>query len=183
MNNNKNTTSKPLLWIALAGITMFFAGITSAVIVSRPTDSWIHFPIPDWFLYSTSVIITSSLLLVIAKDQIKKDNSIFSLVLSVFLLGILFTFCQFMGWKELTNVHDVYFTGSKSSPSESFFYVLTAAHLAHLFGGLIALLMISINAKKHKYNSEDYLGLELASTYWHYLGILWIYLYLFLKFI
>ena len=71
---NNNTTSKPLLWIALAGITMFFAGITSAVIVSRPTDSWIHFPIPDWFLYSTFVIITSSLLLVIAKDQIKKDN-------------------------------------------------------------------------------------------------------------
>ena len=183
MNINKNTTSKPLLWISLAGITMFFAGITSAVIVSRPVDSWIHFPIPDWFLYSTYVIILSSILLIFANNQIKKDKSIFVLLFSVFILGLLFTYCQFMGWKELTNVHEVFFTGSKSSPSESFFYVITAAHLAHLFGGLVALLITSVNAKNKKYNSEDYLGLELASTYWHYLGILWIYLYLFLKYI
>ncbi len=61
--------------------------------------------------------------------------------------------------------------------------MITAAHLAHLFGGLVALLITSVNAKNKKYNSEDYLGLELTSTYWHYLGILWIYLYLFLKYI
>ena len=78
---------------------------------------------------------------------------------------------------------DIFFTGETSNPSGSFLYVLTLAHLAHLLGGLIALFVVAIKIKKSIYNSINYLGLELASIYWHFLTILWVYLYLFLSFI
>ena len=61
--------------------------------------------------------------------------------------------------------------------------VITLSHLAHLSGGLIALLVTTINSKKGKYNTENYLGIELISIYWHYLAGLWLYLYFFMRYI
>tara|TARA_B110000459_G_C16159670_1_gene294550 strand:- start:160 stop:426 length:267 start_codon:yes stop_codon:yes gene_type:complete len=86
------------------------------------------------------------------------------------------------GWKELI-AQGVYLTGEGSNPSGSFIYVITLAHLLHLVGGIIALLITTIRSKLGKYTSEDYLGMELTSNYWHFLGLLWVYLFLFFKFI
>ena len=119
---------------------------------------------------------------VIIAQKIKKDKSVFSLVISVFVLGLLFTFFQLNGWEELTN-QGVYLTGEGSNVAGSFLYVLTLSHLVHLIGGLIALLVTAINAKRKKYSAENYLGLEITSIYWHFLSILWIYLFCFLKYL
>jgi cytochrome c oxidase subunit 3 len=170
---NQSKASIQLLWIGIVSICMFFAGLTSVIFVDK-----MNFPeSPDWFFYSTLAIIISSFLLLIASNRIKKDKSRLYLVISSFLMGILFTYFQFNGWEELTN-NEVYFAGRKAPKEHSLLYALKGAHLAHLFAGLIALLITTIKIKK--YNSTNYLGFKLASTYWHFLTILWIYLFFFL---
>ena len=178
----KNRALKQLLWVGMGSIAMFFAGLTSAYIVRRAEGNWTEFILPEWFWYSTITIILSSVVLILAKQKIKQDKSVFSLVLSVFVLGLLFTFFQLNGWQELTN-QGVYLTGEGSNVAGSFLYVLTLSHLVHLIGGLIALLVTAINAKRNKYSAENHLGLEITSIYWHFLSILWIYLFCFLKYL
>ena len=182
MSVTKNRSLKQLLWVGIAAIAMFFAGLTSAYIVRKAEGNWTEFVLPDWFWYSTITIVLSSIVLILTKQKIKNDQSVFSLVLSVFLLGLLFTYFQLNGWEELTN-QGVYLTGKGSNVDGSFLYVLTLSHLVHLIGGLIALLVTAINAKRKKYSAENYLGLEITSIYWHFLSILWIYLFFFLKYL
>ena len=178
----KNRALKQLLWVGMGSIAMFFAGLTSAYIVRKAEGNWTEFILPEWFWYSTITIILSSMVLILAKQKIKQDKSVFSLVLSVFALGLVFTFFQLNGWEQLTN-QGVYLTGEGSNVAGSFLYVLTLSHLVHLIGGLIALLVTAINAKRQKYSAENYLGLEITSIYWHFLSILWIYLFCFLKYL
>jgi len=182
MSAVKNRALKQLLWVGMGSIAMFFAGLTSAYIVRKAEGNWEEFILPEWFWYSTITIILSSVVLILAKQKIKKDKSVFSLVSIVFVLGLLFAFFQLKGWEELTN-QDVHLTGEGSNVSGSFLYVLTLAHLVHLIGGLIALLVTAINAKRKKYSAVNYLGLEITSIYWHFLSILWIYLFCFLKYL
>ena len=182
MSVAKNRAFKQLLWVGMGSIAMFFAGLTSAYIVRKAEGNWVEFILPEWFLYSTITIVFSSAVLILVKQNIKKDKSVFSLILSVFVLGLLFAFFQLNGWQELVN-RGVYLTGNGSNVAGSFLYVLTLSHLVHLIGGLIALLVTAINAKRTKYSAENYLGLEITSIYWHFLSILWVYLFFFLKYL
>jgi len=76
---------------------------------------------------------------------------------------------------------DLYFVNT--NVSVSFLYILTFMHLLHLFGGLIALVVSYVQAKKNRYTSDSKLGLELTSMYWHFLDGLWVHVLLFLLFI
>jgi cytochrome c oxidase subunit 3 len=182
MNIVKNKALKQLLWIGMGSIGMFFAGLTSAYIVRKAEGNWVDFILPEWFVYSTIVIVISSLILIFATRRIKKNKEIFSLIVLVFLLGGLFTYLQINGWKELTSM-GVYLTGEGSNVAGSFLYILTLSHLVHLAGGLIALFVAAINIKTKKYNSKSFLGLEITAIYWHFLSVLWIYLFFFLKYL
>ncbi|MEE2953711.1 MAG: cytochrome c oxidase subunit 3 [Bacteroidota bacterium] len=177
----KNKTSKQLLWAGIMGIVMFFAGLTSAYIVRKAEGNWFLFELPSSFLYSTIIILFSSLLLIVGIRRIKSGEQSLIFIASAFVLGIVFAFFQWKGWEELIR-QGIYFTGETSNPSGSFFYVLTLTHLAHLIGGLIALAVVTIKTTKSIYTSTNYLGVELASIYWHFLAILWVYLYLFLRY-
>ena len=177
----KNRSLKQLLWIGIGSIVMFFAGLTSAYVVRKAEGNWVEFLFPDWFLFSTITIVISSIILILAKRNIKREKTVFNFLIVVLLLGICFSFFQFKGWQDLTN-QGVFLTGKGSNVSGSFLYVITLAHLVHLIGGLIAILITAINSKMGKYTSKDFLGFELTSIYWHFLGLLWIYLFLFLKF-
>ena len=181
MNLIKNRSLKQLIWIGIGSIIMFFAGLTSAYVVRKPQGNWVEFILPDWFLFSTITIIISSVMLIIANRKLKQQKQAFRFVFYTFLLGILFSYFQFKGWQELTN-QGVFLTGKGSNVSGSFLYVITLAHLIHLIGGLIALLITAINTKQGKYSSQDYLGFELTTIYWHFLGLLWVYLFFFLKY-
>jgi cytochrome c oxidase subunit 3 len=191
----RNIVKKQLLWISLAAISMFFASMLSAFIVEKAdVGNWQEISLPvftlDWyyvsfdvgyFVISTAIIILSSLLLLLIKPQLKKGNSIFSLVFIVFILGILFSYFQIKGWEELTN-QGVYLTGAGSNVAGSFLYILTLTHLLHLVGGLVGLCISTIKSKQNLYSIDNYLGLELTSIYWHFLTVLWIILFCFLKF-
>lgn len=179
---NKEKALKQLLWVGIVSISMFFAGLTSAFIVRKAEGNWTEFMLPDWFIASTSVIILSSVLLFFVRARLEKGKKIFNLLFPTLLLGILFSYFQFEGWGQLTN-QGIYLTGEGSNVAGSFLYVLTLSHLVHLAGGIIALVFSSVKSKLNLYSIDNCLGLDLTMIYWHFLTILWIYLFIFLKFL
>ena len=174
---------KMMLLFSMLSIAMTFAGLTSAYIVSKSRPDWLKdFELPFAFIVSTVVIILSSISIYIAKKSVKNNEvSKTSLwLLITFGLGIIFVISQFSGFNELIGL-GYFFTGAQSTITTSFLYVLTVLHLAHLFAGLRVLVVVTINNYINKYRSEK-LGFELAVNFWHFLGILWLYLFVFLYF-
>ena len=175
---------KLLLLFAMLSMTMMFAGLTSAFVVSKSRADWLkNFELPVAFYISTAVIIGCSVTFHLAKKAIQKDNrnATTSFLLGTLALGILFVVLQFMGFGQIVAA-GYYFTGSASNITTTFLYVVTIAYMAHLAGGLISLLIIIYNHFKQKYNSTQTLGIELGAMYWHFLDLLWVYLFLFLYF-
>jgi cytochrome c oxidase subunit 3 len=179
----KRKTAKPLLWIGIVSIVMLFAGLTSAYVVRADNGNWAMFSLPDITIISTAIIITSSLTMVVAQQAIKKGNYRLT-ALGLFLtlgLGIAFFVTQWMGWSILTR-QGIYFVGKYSNASGSFLYLIALMHLLHMVGGLIALSVSFTKTLLKKYSASDYLGIELTAIYWHFLDVLWVYLFLFLYF-
>ncbi|MEY2923053.1 MAG: Cytochrome c oxidase subunit 3 [Bacteroidota bacterium] len=180
----KERSAKLILLFAMASMTMMFAGITSAFVVSKSRADWLKdFQLPTAFYWSTLVIIGCSVTFHLAKLAIKKDqNSKTSIyLLLTLLLGCSFVGLQFLGFNQII-AEGYYFTGQASSITTTFLYIVTLVHLLHLAGGIISLLIIIYNHFKQKYNSTQTIGIELGAMYWHFLDILWIYLFLFLFF-
>jgi cytochrome c oxidase subunit 3 len=174
---------KMMLLLSMLSIAMTFAGLTSAYIVSKSRPDWLKdFELPLTFVLSTLVIFLSSLSLYISKKKVKvndvKKTTLWLVV--TFILGVVFVVTQFLGFNELIGL-GYFFTGAQSTITTSFLYVLTILHLAHLFAGLIVLIVVMVNNIKYKYE-VDKLGFELAVTFWHFLGFLWFYLFVFLYF-
>ena len=180
----KKKTAMPMILLGMGSIVMIFAALTSAVIVSKSSRDWVNIEIPSTFLFSTIVIIISSLSYWWAYRSAKKGQ--FSMlkngVMITLILGLVFTFLQFSAWNELTR-NGVFFAGPSSTVSGSYFYVLTGLHLAHLIGGLISLSVVYYKSARGFYSSNKLLGLQVSTTYWHFLSVLWVYLYIFLNFI
>ena len=151
----ENRAKTQLLWIGIGSICMFFAGLTSAVIVRRAEGNWLEFSLPNWFLFSTITIIISSIFLIIASNLIKNNKQPTAYIISTFLLSIFFVYFQFKGWQELT-LQGVYLTGEGSNVAGSFLYVLTLAHLIHLIGGIIALIFAIYFSLKKIYSRDKY---------------------------
>ncbi len=174
-------TAKPLLYIGIVSIVMLFAGLTSAYVVRADNGNWLVFDLPKIAFVSTAIIILSSLTMLIAQRAIKKDNlKITSLFIAItFVLGIGFFYTQIQAWKDLT-AQGIFFVGKYSNASGSFLYIIALVHLFHMIGGLIALLVSLTKSLLKKYSSADYLGIELTAIYWHFLDLLWVYLFLFL---
>lgn len=216
-------------WLIVFAIVMFFAGLTSAYVVSASGAYWIHITVPSAFLVSTVAIVLSSITaqLALYAGRNGRRGAVAPLLLATLVLGLVFTVYQFKGWDQLvgkgnhpvSGLMDVKGTygvdhtitkdgeelvlengdfyrpsdGPMARPlnaemaeqrntSSSYFYVLTAAHLAHLFFGLLSLVVMIYMALRGRYAPGEYAGLWAGTVYWHFLGGLWIYLYLFLTF-
>ena len=117
------------------------------------------------------------------KKALKKDNrSLTGLLLWVTLgLGGAFVVSQMKGFEEIM-ASGYYFTGASSNITMSYIYVIAALHIAHVVAGLISLIVVIYNHYKQKYNNDDMLGFELASTFWHFVDVLWLMLFFFLYF-
>ena len=187
INEHKERTSrsyKLILLFSMVSMFMMFAGLTSAFVVSKSRADWLKdFQIPTAFYLSTAVILSCSVTFHLAKKAVQKNNrnATTSFLLATLALGIGFVILQFVGFRQIVD-SGYYFTGSASSITSTFLYVVTILHLAHLAGGLISLLIIIYNHFKQKYNSTQTLGIELGAMYWHFLDFLWVYLFLFLYF-
>jgi cytochrome c oxidase subunit 3 len=179
----KRKNSKPLLWIAMVSIIMFFGGMTSAVIVSQGGGSFLAIPMPIGFTISTFIIILSSISFHFGFISINKGNyglAKWSVGITL-VLGLLFVITQYIGW---VNLHEngFYLAGKESTQESSFLYLITGLHVAHLIGGLVSLIIVLVKTVKERYNAEDTVGMQVSLTYWHFLGGLWIYLFFFLRY-
>jgi cytochrome c oxidase subunit 3 len=175
---------KLILLFAMVSMTMMFAGLTSAFVVSKSRVDWLKgFELPSAFYYSTLVILGCSVTFHLAKKAIQKDNksATTTFLFATLALGILFVILQFVGFGQIVQ-NGYYFTGAESSITTTFLYIVTVVHLIHLAGGLISLLIVIYNHFKQKYNSTQTLGIELGAMYWHFLDFLWVYLFVFLYF-
>tara|TARA_B110001450_G_scaffold65009_1_gene61527 strand:+ start:5086 stop:5670 length:585 start_codon:yes stop_codon:yes gene_type:complete len=177
---------KTMLWFAMISMTMTFAGLTSAYLVSSSRPDWLKdFDLPPMLLWSTITILISSLTIHLAKIAIEKgDNKKGMILLSVtMVLGVLFIVFQLQGFSYLTNQFGYNFTGPTSNVVISFIYILVSLHMAHLFSGFIVLSVVIYNHYKQRYNNRQTLGLELGVMFWHFLDFLWLYLFLFFYFV
>jgi len=177
------------MWIAIGSIVMAFAGLTSAYIVKKGAGYWVEFNLPQMFLISTIVIAVSSISMQMAYYYYKRLQSKLAIGATIitFILGCVFLYTQYEGWIDLNN-SGIQLNGN---PSGSFVYVISGLHFAHIVGGLIALFATSIgmyfrnrNTVKQlmeEVNPERMTGLNLLATYWHFVGILWLYLYIFFQ--
>jgi cytochrome c oxidase subunit 3 len=177
-------SAKLILLFAMVSMAMMFAGLTSAFVVSKSRVDWLKdFQLPSAFYWSTAVIIGCSLTFHLAKKAIQKDqkSKTTAFLFTTLILGILFVILQFVGFGQIVS-EGYYFTGQASSITTTFLYIVTVTHLLHLAGGIISLLIIIYNHFKQKYNASQSLGIELGAMYWHFLDVLWVYLFLFLFF-
>ena len=187
---------KMMLWFGMISITMTFAGLTSAFIVSSSRPDWLDsFVLPNWFTISTISIVFSSIFFQLAKSRLDKyvrvslpeniniyieRNNVNILLVLTILTAIIFVVSQFLGFNEIIS-QGYYFTGPESSVTTSYVYILVFLHLAHLFAGMIVLTVVISKFNKQKYEKNK-LGFELALIFWHFLGALWIYLFFFIKY-
>jgi len=172
---------KFLVWLFIVSIVMIFGSLTSAYIVRQAEGNWKVFEMPAIFLYSTFVLLASSVTIHVAylaakKQDVNKNRLFLGFSL---LLALAFLYMQLLGWKELTK-SGVFF--SFGNPSESFLYVLTGLHAFHLLTGIIFIIIVLISSSKQLVPSKRLLQNEMCATYWHFLDGLWLYLYLFLMF-
>ncbi|MBT8266568.1 MAG: cytochrome c oxidase subunit 3 [Bacteroidia bacterium] len=175
---------KMMLWFGIISLIMSFAGITSAFIVSSSREDWLkNFELPEAFTLSTIVIVISSLTIILAKRTLKKGDRKLTTVflLATFVLGIIFIGSQLKGFDEII-AGGYYFTGASSNVTMSYIYVIAGLHILHVIAGLICLLVVIYNHFKQKYHVGKMLGFELAATFWHFVDLLWLYLFFFLYF-
>lgn len=166
------------LWLFIISISMIFAAMTSAYIVKQAEGNWLIFDMPDAFIWTSVVIIISSITMQWAYFAAQKDNlqQIKVAVLLTSILSIVFLIGQYYSWAQLVS-QDVYFVGN---PAGSFVYVFTGLHAFHLISGIVFLFIVLYSAMKYKIHSKAMVQIEMCTTYWHFLGGLWLYLYLFL---
>ena len=180
----RKIAAKPMLWVSMISMVMFFAGLTSAYVISMKRDDWVTFDLPDAFYISTFLIVASSITLMLSQKFIKQDKRQLSIVLLVvtLFLGIGFIWQQYEGFNQLKDL-GLYFTGKGSTVSTSFIIGITLMHILHLVAGVIVLFVVIYNHFKYKYKPNDLLGFELGANFWHFVDILWIYLFFFFYFI
>ena len=175
---------KMMLWFGMISMSMTFAGLTSAYVVSSSRSDWIEqIDLPFAFTISTFLLLLSSGTFYLALKNIKKTllKRAQTLLLITLVLALVFIYFQFQGFSEIIE-QGYYFTGAESSITTSYLYVLVLLHLAHLIAGIVIVLIVFYNSFREKYSEANTLGFELAVTFWHFLDILWLYLFLFVSF-
>ena len=183
---------KFMMWVAMASMSMAFAGLTSGYMVREAQGNWRYYALPSVFTISTFVIVASSITMFMGVKAFKqRAMPKFKMLITVtLLLGLLFGALQFAGFYQLYHqLQQVRINGQvlnematvrvNGNPSESFLYIIAGLHLAHLLSGIIALLVVFFRAFRTNVKTYNSTGLEIVATYWHFVDALWIYLFIF----
>jgi cytochrome c oxidase subunit III len=180
VQRNKIHPHKFTLWVGIGSIIMMFAGLTSAYIVKRSQANWTMLEIPAIFWVSTITILLSSLTMYLAVKTFRERNmnKYRSMLSLTAILGLAFLVMQVIGFLQYRTM-DIRLIGAGSNASYSFLLAIASLHAAHVFGGVIALVIIARKALSSRNRSYSSVPVEIIATYWHFVGILWIYLILF----
>ncbi len=172
---------KFLMWLFIISSFMMFAALTSGFIVytEGSAERGIKVLLPKAFMYSTIIIVISSLTMHMAylsaqKLQFGKQKIYIGLTI---LLGVAFFFSQYSAWTVLYN-SGAYFVNYNAS--QSFIYIFTGAHLLHILAGIFMLIYALIGNIRNIPQVRNIFRMEVTSIFWHFIDILWIYLYVFL---
>ncbi|MFB2119581.1 heme-copper oxidase subunit III [Parapedobacter sp. 2B3] len=169
------------LWLGMIGMFMMFAALSSGFIVytAGGVDRGIKTILPDAFIYSTLLIVASSVTMQLAYVAAKKTRFARQklLLMVTLLLGVGFFAVQVYAWGVLTG-RGVVFVNNNAS--QSFIYVFTGMHLAHIIAGIIVLGRALVGRLQGVKQVSNVFRMDLATLFWHFLGFLWIYIYVFL---
>jgi cytochrome c oxidase subunit III len=168
------------IWVALAAIAMTFAALTSALYVREgAATDWHHIVLPPILWINTLALIASSATLELARHRVaafmrgqesSRSDAMLWLNLTM-LLGLVFVVGQYLAWLTLRS-QGLYLP---TNPNSSFFYVFTGVHAVHVVGGLGGLSRVIMRfrstARPLRRSTMD-----ATSYYWHFMGLLWIYL-------
>ncbi|MDI1234708.1 MAG: cytochrome c oxidase subunit 3 [bacterium] len=177
-----------VIWLFMVASTMLFLAFCSAYFVHQGdgllNNAWLKFDLPFEFWISAIIVIVSSFFMQMAYRAAQRDDiyKIPSLLTITLICGIAFCISQFYGW---INLMDRGLFLSNKEPAEisaSFVYVISAAHFAHIIGGLVLLTVGIVRASRLQIHKKNMVFINICKTYWHFLGILWILLLLFLYF-
>lgn len=165
------------LWVGIGSIIMMFAGLTSAYIVKREQPNWVSFEMPPIFWYSTAIMLISSITIQVAFKSFKdrEMQRYRALVVTTLLLGAVFVILQWIGFKQIWNAG----TTLKGAGAGQFLYIIFGLHALHVLGGIVALGFMFIRAFNRRYRSYNSVPIEIAATYWHFVDLLWVYLFVF----
>jgi len=176
------------LWIGMGSMAMFFAALTSGLIIKKGDfRAWEGFRLPTIFAYSTIAIIAVSVLMQLSLVNYRKAKfaSFRTLLASSFVMAIVFLMLQLKGWSVL-NAMGMPLTGNISG---QFIYMLTSMHGVHIIAGLLVTLVFLVSAIRSRkdpiyelrdiINPKRQLHLELLVSFWHFIDIVWVYLYVF----
>ncbi|MCC7520999.1 MAG: heme-copper oxidase subunit III [Flavobacteriaceae bacterium] len=181
LDRNQSILHKSLLWVGIISIVMFFAGLTSAVVVSKTSGNWVSYQIPSVFLISTLLIVTSSFTyqmgLKLASSQ--SWNAAKGLFVLTGILGVFFMVAQFYGWSQLV-AQGIFATGVKSNVSASYFYLIVFLHLLHFVAAMISWAIVTVKTFKNRY-THGVSKIEVSVLFWHFLTGLWVYVFFFLQ--
>ncbi len=163
---------KLAVWIGIGGIIMFFASITSAMIVRRAGEDWRSIDLPYALWYSTAALLASSLTFELARRQLRRGTvaALRIWTTATAALGVAFLCAQYAGWLDLLG-QGIAVNGRISG---SFFYLFTAAHGAHVVGGLVVLAYITVRVWRTKIWPTRKPAIEAAAIYWHFMDVLWL---------
>lgn len=187
-SNTRMEPSKLNLWLIMMASSMLFAGILSAFIVAQPdainNNVWEKAPLPFWFMVSAITVAISSVTMILAKraalsDELSQNKLFLFLSLG---LGLAFCYFQYLGWGDLVKNGFYFVNPTPGKISGSFVYAITGVHVVHLFGGLVLMLVTLGRAYAFKVHKKEMRLMNLCNIYWHFVGLLWIILYLFLYF-
>ncbi len=183
---------KFMLWVAMGSMSMAFAGLTSGYVVREAQGNWRYFNLPHVFGWSTAVIMISSITMFFGVRAFKsREMPKFRLLITATLmLGLLFGVLQYAGFYQLYHqLQQIRINGQvlnetatvrvDGNPSESFLFIISGLHLAHLLSGIIALLFVFFRAFRTSVKTYNATGLEIVAGYWHFVDILWLYLFIF----
>lgn len=173
--------SRSGIWVGLFAITMSFAAFSSALFVREGTPDWGHLVLPSILYLNTLVLLLSSGTLELSRRSLTRGTSAASTsatggigwLLCTLALGIAFCCGQYMAWQNL-RAQGIYLA---TNPNSSFFYVLTFIHVLHLVAGILALLYLTARLVFRPAAFRRSL-FDNTAIYWHFLSVLWIYLFL-----
>ena len=163
------------LQLGLAAIVMFFMALASSYIVRKGIGTdWQRAPLPPVLWFNTAILLASSVTIMVARKKLNggEGEAFQSWWWVTTGLGLLFLAGQIIAWRQLAADGMLLAT----NPSSSFFYLLTAAHGAHLAGGILALFYVKFRTWSRSRITQS-TAAELASIYWHFMDGLWIFLF------
>jgi len=167
---------------------MLFAAFVSAYIVHMPDaaakNTWTKFDLPVQFMYSAVIAFISSITIYLANRTAKNDeltaNKLY--LTATWILGIAFCVLQYLGWKNMISMGLMPVNADPEDISASYVYAISMVHLLHVLGGIILLTVTLTKAFRFQVHKKELTLMKVTHTYWHFVGLLWIYLYLFLYF-